>query len=135
MPTYVRVKHVWIIWAKTKLFSPELHTYISVISSTYVHKQICSKVPILLYFVGPKRPSGNCYISCFLTDKTALSKIIFWCRNSNMCQSREHYTIKNKPKIASNDFSSSKLFWQNSRDTHTVEAYIVVYYNKVGKRS
>ena len=36
------------------------------------HKQIRSKVPILLYFVRPKRPSGNCYISCFLTEKTPL---------------------------------------------------------------
>ena len=38
----------------------------------YIHKQIRLKVPILLYFDRPKRPSGNCYISCFLTDKTAL---------------------------------------------------------------
>ena len=27
---------------------------------------------MLLYFVGPKHPSGNCYISCFLTDRTAM---------------------------------------------------------------
>ena len=33
---------------------------------------ICSKVPILLYLVGPKRPSGNCYVKCFLTDRKAL---------------------------------------------------------------
>ena len=39
----------------------------------YIHKQICSKVPSSLYFVRPKPPSGNCYVSCFLTDKTALS--------------------------------------------------------------
>ena len=31
------------------------------------HKQICSKVPILLYFVRPKDPSGNYYVSCFIT--------------------------------------------------------------------
>ena len=28
-----------------------------------------------LYFVGPKRPSGSCYISCFLTDSTALIEL------------------------------------------------------------
>ena len=38
----------------------------------YIHKQISSKAPILVYFVGPKRPSGNYYISYCLTDKTAL---------------------------------------------------------------
>ena len=32
---------------------------------------------MLLYFVGPKHPSGNCYVSCFLTDKTALSVSTF----------------------------------------------------------
>ena len=37
----------------------------------YIHRQIRLK-PILLYFVGPKRPSGNCSISCFLIDNTAL---------------------------------------------------------------
>ena len=31
-------------------------------------------MPILLYFVGRKCPSGNCYVSCFLTDKTAMIK-------------------------------------------------------------
>ena len=51
-----------------KLFSPELHKCYFL----YIHKQIRSKVPILLYFVGPKHHSGNCYVSCFLTDKTAL---------------------------------------------------------------
>ena len=39
----------------------------------YLHKQICSKVPIVLYFVRPKCPSGNCYVSCFLTEKTPLT--------------------------------------------------------------
>ena len=29
-------------------------------------------MPILLYFVWPKHPSGNCYIRCFLTDRAAL---------------------------------------------------------------
>ena len=38
----------------------------------WFYKQIHSKVPILLYFVGAKHPSGNCYINCFLTDRTAL---------------------------------------------------------------
>ena len=56
----------WILG--TKLFSPELHKCYFL----YVHKQIRSKVPILLYFVGPKRPSSNYYVSCFLIDKTAL---------------------------------------------------------------
>ena len=39
----------------------------------HIHKQIRSKVPTFLYFYGPKRPSVNCYVSCFLTDKTALT--------------------------------------------------------------
>ena len=51
----------------SKLFSPELQCYF-----LYINKQIRSKVPILLFFVQPKRPSGNCYVSCFLTDKTVL---------------------------------------------------------------
>ena len=38
----------------------------------YIHKQIRSKVPISLYFVRPNRPSGNSYVSCFLTEKTPL---------------------------------------------------------------
>ena len=52
----------------SKLFSPELHKC----DFLYVHKQIRSKVPILSYFVEPKPPSGNYYVSCFLTDKTVL---------------------------------------------------------------
>ena len=28
-------------------------------------------MPLLLYFIGPKHPSGNCYIICFLTEKTS----------------------------------------------------------------
>jgi hypothetical protein len=35
-------------------------------------KQIRSKEPIILYFVTPKRPSCNCYVNCFLTEKTPL---------------------------------------------------------------
>ena len=31
---------------------------------------------MLAYFVGPKHPSGNCYISCFLTDRTPLSRVM-----------------------------------------------------------
>ena len=38
-----------------KLFYPELYKRYFL----YIHKQICSKVPISLYFVGPKRPSGK----------------------------------------------------------------------------
>ena len=34
-------------------------------------------MPMLLYLVGPKQPSGHCYISCFLTDKTALTVLAF----------------------------------------------------------
>ena len=55
--------------ALAKLFSPELHKCYFL----YVHKQIRSKVPILLYYVGPKHPPGNCYVNYFLTDNTALS--------------------------------------------------------------
>ena len=64
----------WLYWPTeiTKLFSPELHKCYFL----YIHKQIRLKVPILLYFVGPKRPSGNCYISCFLADKTALGLML-----------------------------------------------------------
>ena len=32
----------------------------------YIHYLICSKVTILLYFIGPKHSSGNCYVNCFL---------------------------------------------------------------------
>ena len=39
----------------------------------YIHKQVCSKVPIILFFVRPKRTSGNCYVSFFLTEKTPLN--------------------------------------------------------------
>ena len=50
---------------KSKLFSPELHKWYF----HFIHKQIHSKVPILLYFVEPKRPSGA--INCrFLTTET-----------------------------------------------------------------
>ena len=38
-----------------------------------MRKQIRAKVPMLLYIVGPKHPSGNYYIICFLTDRTALN--------------------------------------------------------------
>ena len=41
----------------------------------YISKQIRLKMLISLYFVRPKRPSGNCYVSCFLTDKTALDEL------------------------------------------------------------
>ena len=39
----------------------------------YNHKQFCSKVPI---FVRPKLTSDNCYVSCFLTEKTPLTLIL-----------------------------------------------------------
>ena len=38
---------------------------------------------MLLYFVEPKHPSGNCYVRCFLTDKTALDRP----DSTGMCQS------------------------------------------------
>ena len=55
---------------RTKLYCPELQKCYFL----YIHKQICSKVPILLYFVGPKRPSGNCY--CSLLTPFILSTIL-----------------------------------------------------------
>ena len=33
---------------------------------------MCSKVQIILYFVKQKCHSGNCYVSCFFTEKTPL---------------------------------------------------------------
>ena len=30
-------------------------------------------ITTLSYFVGPKYPSGNCYVSCFPPDRTALT--------------------------------------------------------------
>ena len=42
----------------------------------YNHKQICSKVPIVVFFLRPKCSSGNCYVSCFLTEKTPLIQIL-----------------------------------------------------------
>ena len=59
------------LWS-SKLFSPELHKCYFL----YNHKQIHSKVPILLNFVGPKNPSGDSFVSCFLTDKKALNLMI-----------------------------------------------------------
>ena len=53
----------------------------------YNDKHIHSKAPILLYFVGPKRRSGNCYVSCFLTDKTAL--VTFKKKCPKCCKSRK----------------------------------------------
>ena len=52
----------------SNLYPPELQRCYFLFN----HKQICLKVPILLYFVRPKRSSDNCYISCFLTEKTPL---------------------------------------------------------------
>ena len=49
-----------------------MHTTVHKCYFLYIHKQILSKVPTLLHSVRTKRPSGNCYISCFLTDNTAL---------------------------------------------------------------
>ena len=62
-----------VILLHSNLNSPELQKCYFL----YNHKQFCSKVPIILYFVRPKHPSGNCYSSCFLTEKTALTKRLF----------------------------------------------------------
>ena len=59
--------------SKTNLNSPELPKCYFIRN----HKQIRSKEPIILYFVRPKRASGNCYVSYFLTEKTALHCITF----------------------------------------------------------
>ena len=67
--TKIQCKNKTDVYSKQKLFSTELRK--GYFLNNY--KQIRSKVPMLLYFVGPKRTSGNCYVSCFLTDKTALS--------------------------------------------------------------
>ena len=40
----------------------------------YNYQQIRLKEPLLLFFVGPKRPSGNCYVICFLTEKPKLGR-------------------------------------------------------------
>ena len=65
------IKFTLALLSKPKLFSSELHkcNFLS------IHKQIHSKVPTLLYFVRSKRPSGNCYVSFFLTDKTFLHSV------------------------------------------------------------
>ena len=39
-------------------------------------------MPTLLYIVRPKRPSGNCYVSFFLTEKTPLFLVL--CHNHNI---------------------------------------------------
>ena len=72
---FLNIRVAWILYhhlhLQSKLFSPEL-------PKCYfldVHKKIRSKVPILLYSVGPKHSSGNCYVSFFLTDKTFLHSV------------------------------------------------------------
>ena len=67
----------------TKLFSPELHKCYFL----YNYKQIRSKVPILLYFVRPKRPSGNCYWqNSFGSEIQSLQNLCFEFQN-NLCKS------------------------------------------------
>ena len=56
-------------FCNSKQISPELRKCYFL----YIQKQISLKMPILLYFVGPKRPPGNCYINCFLTEKSPLN--------------------------------------------------------------
>ena len=73
------------------LYSPELQKCYFL----YNHKKICSKVPILLFFVRPKRPSGNCYVNCFLTEKTALN---IWLNKTNPTK-KTSKTIKNHQKL------------------------------------
>ena len=45
-------------------------------------------MPILSYFVGPKHPSVNCYVSCFLTDKTGLVGHYSIIQNTTLCRMR-----------------------------------------------
>ena len=60
-----------VILLHSNLNSPELQKSYFL----YNHKQFCSKVPIIFYFVRPKHPSGNCYVSCFLTEKTPFTPL------------------------------------------------------------
>ena len=46
----------------------------------YMCKQIFSKVPISLYFVRPKRSSGNYYVTFLCTENPGLSKAV-WAGN------------------------------------------------------
>ena len=55
----------WVSYPMPNLYSPGLQKCYFL----YNHKQICSKVTILLCFVKLKGPSGNCYVNCFLTEK------------------------------------------------------------------
>jgi hypothetical protein len=54
--------------SQSKGDSPNLHNSYFF----YIYKQIRSKEPQLLLLVGPKCPSGNCCVICFLTEKTGL---------------------------------------------------------------
>ena len=54
---------------KSIIVSSEFYWTTKVLFSLYV---IINKVPIILYFARLKRPSGNCYVSCFHTEKTPL---------------------------------------------------------------
>ena len=42
-----------------------------------IHTKICSKVPIF-YFNRLKRPPDNCYVTCLLREKSALSMFMIW---------------------------------------------------------
>ena len=47
---------------------------------------------MLLYFLRPKHPSGNCYVNCFLTDRAALAATIDLI-NSNQIDAKYHQMV------------------------------------------
>ena len=59
-------------------------------------------MPILLYFIRPKRPSGNCDESCFLTEKTPLKNLA------------SLLLIDMNPKIANPNLDISPICMDNS---------------------
>ena len=64
-----------------------------------------------LYFVGPKHPSGSCYVSCFLTDSTALIELQVQCMkiassehivyiNCSKCQNKNQFVYTTFSELA-----------------------------------
>ena len=70
---YLGFGQIWLKavywWISTNRDSPKLHKCYFF----YMCKQILSKVPILLYFVRPKRPSGNYYVTFLCTENPGLN--------------------------------------------------------------
>ena len=60
-------------WSQLEFVIKLVSSWTTKVYFLFNHKQVRSKVPILLYFVRPKRSSGNCYESCFITEKTPLT--------------------------------------------------------------